>query len=145
VASLDHSRTGHPRGDLAAAREQIRQLESALESRILIEQAKGVLRERFGWSAQDAFEILRYAARSTRIKIHALAADVVASGETPAAVTVALARGARWRAAHHREYAEAQRARAAQLMAQVRAQQERLARDEDEATDRRGARSGIDL
>jgi hypothetical protein len=60
------------------------QLVHALESRIAIEQAKGVLRERYGLSTEAAFELLRHAARSNRMKIHALARKVVSSSETPA-------------------------------------------------------------
>jgi AmiR/NasT family two-component response regulator len=59
------------------------QLVHALESRVVIEQAKGVLRERYGISTEEAFELLRHAARSNRMKIHALAARVVSSSETP--------------------------------------------------------------
>src|SRR3954470_896086 len=93
--------------ELERALRRIEELEVALDSRVVIEQAKGVLHERLGWDVDDAFEILRYAARSSRTKIHALAAEVVASEETPPAVVVALAHGARWRAAHMREHAEA--------------------------------------
>src|SRR4051794_10595761 len=113
--------------ELGRALKRIEELQEALESRVLIEQAKGVLRERFGWDVDDAFEILRYAARSSRTKIHALAAQVVASDETPQSVVVALAHGARWRAAHMRERAEAQRQRASELEARVRSQRERMA------------------
>jgi AmiR/NasT family two-component response regulator len=59
------------------------QLQHALESRIVIEQAKGVLAERYRMSADDAFELLRRSARSHRLRLHALAAAVVASHETP--------------------------------------------------------------
>jgi len=59
------------------------QLVHALESRVVIEQAKGVLRERYGLSTEAAFELLRHAARSNRMKIHALAGKVVSSSETP--------------------------------------------------------------
>src|SRR4051794_19575447 len=60
------------------------QLVHALESRVVIEQAKGVLRERYRLSTEAAFELLRHAARSNRMKIHALAGKVVSSSETPA-------------------------------------------------------------
>lgn len=60
--------------------ERTRQLEGALVSRIVIEQAKGVLAERHGIDIQEAFERLRHEARATRRKIHEVAADVV-SGE----------------------------------------------------------------
>jgi ANTAR domain-containing protein len=60
------------------------QLQEALDSRIVIEQAKGVLAERYGIEIDAAFRILRRAARSNRIRIHDLAASVIASPETPA-------------------------------------------------------------
>jgi AmiR/NasT family two-component response regulator len=59
------------------------QLQHALDSRIVIEQAKGVLAERFGIGVDDAFQLLRSGARSNRIRIHELAARVVESRETP--------------------------------------------------------------
>src|SRR5207244_12570224 len=57
------------------------QLRRALESRIVIEQAKGVLAERYGIDVQTAFEVLRGSARSNRMSIHALAEAGVASPE----------------------------------------------------------------
>lgn len=63
--------------------ERNQQLELALTSRVVIEQAKGVLAERFVLHPEDAFEILRRAARNHRMKIHDLAADVVGSRATP--------------------------------------------------------------
>ena len=44
------------------------QLERALESRIVIEQAKGVLAERFRVSCVDAFDLMRRASRSNRVR-----------------------------------------------------------------------------
>jgi AmiR/NasT family two-component response regulator len=62
------------------------QLREALESRIVIEQAKGVLAERFGTPIPVAFELLRRAARSSQRRLHELAAEVVAEDETPSSV-----------------------------------------------------------
>jgi ANTAR domain len=70
--------------------EQIAQLERALESRVVIEQAKGIMFERFGLSMGDSFELLRQAARSHRLKVRDLAARLVDTRETPAAITDAL-------------------------------------------------------
>ena len=67
--------------------EQNAQLRTALESRIVIEQAKGVLAERFGLGVEEAFELLRRAARNHRMSIHALAGRVVAARETPHEIT----------------------------------------------------------
>ncbi len=71
---------------VAALGEENAQLRFALESRIVIEQAKGVLMERLDLPADVAFELLRAAARSSRTKLHAIAAEVVASRVTPAAL-----------------------------------------------------------
>ena len=73
-------------GVTEAAYERRAQLEEALRSRIVIEQAKGVLAERHGLSVDEAFDVLRRAARSTRTKIHVVATEVVATRESPAAV-----------------------------------------------------------
>jgi AmiR/NasT family two-component response regulator len=68
------------------------QLERALQSRVMIEQAKGVLAERYGITVDEAFELLRRAARSNHLKLHDLAAEVVASRETPPEVEAVLRR-----------------------------------------------------
>jgi ANTAR domain len=63
--------------------ERTRQLQSALETRIVIEQAKGVLAERLHVDIDRAFELLRRGARSHQISIHGLAARVVSEDRTP--------------------------------------------------------------
>ena len=82
---------------LAQLVEQLRthnaQLEQALSSRVVIEQAKGILAERYRIDLARAFELLRRAARSNRVKIHELAASVVASPRTPTAIEVELVGG----------------------------------------------------
>jgi len=108
--------------DLETARIKIAQLEYALQSRIVIEQAKGILAERLGIDVDAAFDILRYAARSHRTKLHEVAQRVIRERTTPAPVVVAIARGERARAAWMRERIEAQRARMAELEVQIRAQ-----------------------
>jgi AmiR/NasT family two-component response regulator len=62
------------------------QLERALQSRVLIEQAKGMLAERYGIGVEEAFELLRRAARSSRTRIHQVAAEVLASRTSPDAI-----------------------------------------------------------
>lgn len=56
------------------------QLEEALSSRIVIEQAKGVLAESLGLEPTSAFERLRRHARSNNRKLHDVATDVVREG-----------------------------------------------------------------
>jgi hypothetical protein len=63
--------------------ERNAQLERALQSRILIEQAKGILAERFGVHPDEAFDVLRRAARNHRLRVHDLSARVIAERETP--------------------------------------------------------------
>jgi GAF domain-containing protein len=53
------------------------QLQHALDSRVMIEQAKGVLVERLAVSPGEAFERLRAHARSHRRRIHGVARDVI--------------------------------------------------------------------
>ena len=60
------------------------QLQGALDSRKVIEQAKGVLMGKNGISARDAYEQLRARARSERRKLSAVCAEIVASAERPA-------------------------------------------------------------
>jgi hypothetical protein len=98
--------------ELESLRERVSQLEHALESRVVVEQAKGILAERFHLAVDDAFLVLRYAARSSRRDIHEVAREVVTSRVTPGSVTVALARQQRWRAVGQRERAEAHREKA---------------------------------
>lgn len=70
------------------------QLQEALESRVIIEQAKGVLAERLGLDMEGAFALLRYAARGARMKLQDLAVAVVENEETPDEVVQAIARHA---------------------------------------------------
>lgn len=53
------------------------QLQTALHSRILIEQAKGVIAERNGVEIADAFTLLRRAARDRNLRLSGLANDIV--------------------------------------------------------------------
>ena len=63
--------------------ERTIQLQTALDTRVVIEQAKGALAERFGLPIDEAFELLRRSARSSGKKIHGLAGAIVSSPATP--------------------------------------------------------------
>jgi hypothetical protein len=99
--------------ELERLQERVEQLQHALDSRVAIEQAKGVLAERYRFTVEDAFSLLRYSARSSRMSIHELAAQCVPGTTTPRAIVVAAARQQQWRAVAQRERAEALRERAA--------------------------------
>lgn len=66
--------------------EKVGQLETALLSRVVIEQAKGVIAGRHGLDLSEAFEVIRSAARSERMKLRDLARSIVESATTPPAV-----------------------------------------------------------
>lgn len=59
------------------ARLEAAQLQQALSSRIVIEQAKGILSEYGGLSMQEAFGALRHFARGHNRRLHEVAADIV--------------------------------------------------------------------
>jgi AmiR/NasT family two-component response regulator len=70
-------------GLVAALADENANLQRALDTRIVIEQAKGVLAERFGLDVHAAFDVLRMSARSNRIRLRDLATRVVESRQTP--------------------------------------------------------------
>jgi ANTAR domain len=72
---------GHRNDPTAFLLERTIQLQRALDSRIVLEQAKGVLVERHGITPDDAFKRLRREARSSRMNIHVLAAGIVATAQ----------------------------------------------------------------
>jgi AmiR/NasT family two-component response regulator len=69
-----------PRDELVALRNENAQLQTALTSRIVIEQAKGAISARHDTTPDVAFEMLRGLARSQRRSLHEYAAKVVAHG-----------------------------------------------------------------
>jgi hypothetical protein len=71
--------------------ERAIQLQTALESRVAIEQAKGMLAERLGVTVDEAFELLRSGARKNGTKLRGLAEEVVRSSETPMEIEQVLA------------------------------------------------------
>jgi ANTAR domain len=67
-----------------ATYERRAQLEHALQSRVAIEQAKGVVAERYGLEPEEAFQIIRRAARTHRMKLHDLVREIRPGKEFPA-------------------------------------------------------------
>src|SRR6476659_4586031 len=66
-----------------AQERKVSELQGALDSRVIIEQAIGILAERFDLPIPDAFEVLRSAARNSRREVREVAEEVRASRETP--------------------------------------------------------------
>ena len=66
-----------------ASYERRAQLEHALESRIGIEQAKGIVAERYGLEVDEAFQLIRRAARSHRMKLYDLVKAIRPGEDTP--------------------------------------------------------------
>jgi AmiR/NasT family two-component response regulator len=64
--------------------QTIQQLQTALDSRVVTERAVGMLAQRFDLAIDEAFELLRSAARNSRRELRALAEEVTESrGWTP--------------------------------------------------------------
>jgi hypothetical protein len=76
-AGSDTVRDEREPDELALLREKVLQLQTALVSRLVIEQAKGMLAERHGLAIEEAFLVLRRVARSARRTIREVAAEVV--------------------------------------------------------------------
>jgi hypothetical protein len=66
-----------------ATYERRAQLEHALQSRVAIEQAKGIVAERYGLDLEEAFQLIRRAARTNRMKLHDLVRSIRPGEETP--------------------------------------------------------------
>jgi GAF domain-containing protein len=76
LADMTASYVAH-RGEIESSRRTTEELKRALESRIVIEQAKGVLASHFGCSIDHAFTVLREHARRNRASLRAVATAVV--------------------------------------------------------------------
>jgi len=74
-----------------ASYERRAQLEHALESRISIEQAKGIVAERYGLEVDEAFELIRRTARTHRMKISDLVRAIRPGQETPSELAAMIA------------------------------------------------------
>ena len=66
-----------------ATYERRAQLEHALQSRVSIEQAKGVIAERYGLEPDEAFQLIRRTARSNRMKLHDLVGAIKPGQPSP--------------------------------------------------------------
>ena len=66
---------------------RVAQLQHALTSRIVVEQAKGMLAERYSLKPDEAYELIRLAARSNGLKVQAVSRSVIdVPRETPAVI-----------------------------------------------------------
>lgn len=75
---------GTPTADVDA---RVAQLQHALTSRIVVEQAKGMLAERYSLTPEESYELIRLAARSNGLKVHAVSQSVLeAPRETPTVI-----------------------------------------------------------
>ncbi|MGB8005319.1 MAG: ANTAR domain-containing protein [Gaiellaceae bacterium] len=74
----------------------VAQLQFALEARVAIERAIGMLAERFNLAVYDAFEVIRSAARTSRREVRSLAEELLEDrAKTPPEIVEASARRAR--------------------------------------------------
>jgi AmiR/NasT family two-component response regulator len=68
---------------LAEREERERNLEAALSSRSVIDQAMGVLMAQARISADEAFDVLRRRSQTANVKLRDLAATVIAEATRP--------------------------------------------------------------
>jgi hypothetical protein len=73
------AKSGEPNDPTAFLLERTIQLQTALDSRVVIEQAKGITAARELISPDEAFRRIRRQARSGRRKLHDLAAEIVST------------------------------------------------------------------
>jgi GAF domain-containing protein len=71
--------------DYQNAKDMARNLEVALDTRAVIDQAKGILMERHKLTADQAFQLLVQASSRTNTKLRTIADHLVHSGELPSA------------------------------------------------------------
>jgi len=77
------AKRGEPNDPTAFLLERTIQLQTALDTRVVLEQAKGIVAREESISPDEAFEKIRRQARSQRRKLHDLAAEIVASTSKP--------------------------------------------------------------
>jgi GAF domain-containing protein len=65
----------------ARTKEELAQMRTAMQSRAVIEQAKGMLMERHGIDQDQAFTMLTHASQNTNVKLRDVAAQLVRTGK----------------------------------------------------------------
>ena len=63
--------------ELEAANVTIEQLETAVEHRTVLGQASGIIMERFGLGADEAFDVLAKLSQSTNRKVYEISCELV--------------------------------------------------------------------
>ena len=81
--SLLAAKPGEPNDPTAFLLERTIQLQTALDTRIVIEQAKGVIAATESITPDEAFQKIRRRARSERRKLHDIAAEIVSTASKP--------------------------------------------------------------
>lgn len=66
---------------VSSAERRAQQLQGALASRVLVEQAKGIVAERYHVPLQEAFEAIRRHARSSNRKLREVCGEIVDGGD----------------------------------------------------------------
>ena len=66
-----------------SARDMAENLQTALETRAVIDQAKGILMERHKLTADQAFQLLARASMTSNRKLRDVAEDLVRTGDLP--------------------------------------------------------------
>jgi AmiR/NasT family two-component response regulator len=66
-----------------AASQNVANLEMAIASRTVIGQAEGILMERFGIAADQAFAALRRVSQHRNVKLNQVAEELVRTRQTP--------------------------------------------------------------
>jgi hypothetical protein len=88
--TLLHPSEARPSHSAEFLLQRVIQLQTALESRVAIEQATGLLAGRLRLAVPEAFEILRHGARRAGRQLHELAEEIVNSDELPPEIKRAL-------------------------------------------------------
>jgi hypothetical protein len=88
--TLLHPSDARPSHSAEFLLQRVIQLERALDSRVVIEQAKGLLAGKLRLAVDDAFEVIRLAARGAGRGLRELAQEVVRAEALPAEIERAL-------------------------------------------------------